>query len=293
MNWIFKSLLHKISFHWMVGYIESTICYVEGNNIIMYSYEGKIIVITGASGGIGAEIACLVAERGAIPILLARRSDKLAEVGSRIAGEKGLFTVDVTSNEQVTLAVDQILEKYGTIDVWINNAGFGLFEYVQDMSMDRFEELMEVNYYAVVRCTKAVLSHMLRVRSGHIINVASVAGKIGTPKAAAYSASKHAVIGFTNSIRAELADSGIRVSLLNPGPIDTPFFDISDPQGHYKKNIQRYMLKPETVALAMTQLIQSGKADMTLPFSAAFGAKLLQIFPNWLSGIAGRLLNKK
>ncbi len=204
-----------------------------------------------------------------------------------------MFTIDVTSHEQVTTAVEQIIEKYGVIDVWINNAGFGLFESVQDMSMDRFEQLMEVNYYAVVRCTKAVLPYMLRLKRGHIINVASVAGKIGTPKAAGYSASKHAVLGFTNSIRAELADSGIQVSSLNPGPIDTPFFDISDPQGHYKKNIQQYLLKPETVAIAMARLIQTGKAEITLPLSASIGAKILQLFPNWLSGVAGRLLNKK
>lgn len=276
----------------MVGLIESAFFCAE-RRFTLYTYKNKIIVITGASGGIGAEIACLVAERGAIPILLARRADKLAEVGARIAGEKGLFTVDVTSNEQVTEAVEQITQKYGTIDVWINNAGFGLFEYVQDMSMDRFEQLMEVNYYAVVRCTKAVLPHMLRAKRGHIINVASVAGKVGTPKGAGYSASKHAVLGFTTSIRAELAGTGIRVSSLNPGPVDTPFFDISDPQGYYKKNIQHYLLKPETVALAMLRLIQSGKADVTLPLSAALGTKLLQLFPNWLSDIAGRLLNRK
>jgi short-subunit dehydrogenase len=204
-----------------------------------------------------------------------------------------LYTLDVTNNEQVAVVVEQIIEKYGKIDVWINNAGFGLFENVQDMSMDRFEQLMEVNYYAVVRCTKAILPHMLRAKKGHIINVASVAGKIGTPKGAGYSASKHAVLGFTNSIRGELASSGIKVSSLNPGPVDTPFFEISDPQGYYKNKIKRYLLQPETVAKAMLRLIETGKADITLPLSAAFGAKLLQLFPNWLAGIAGKLLNKK
>jgi len=238
-------------------------------------------------------MARLFALRGAIPILLARRADKLAEVGAQITSEKGLFTVDVTNNDQVSVAVEQIIENYGIIDVWINNAGFGLFEYVQDMSMDRFEQLMEVNYYAVVRCTKAVLPHMLREKQGHIINVASVAGKIGTPKSAGYSASKHAVLGFTNSIRAELINTGIRVSSLNPGPIDTPFFDNSDPQGNYKKKIQSYLLTPEAVAHAMERLIISGKADITLPFMAAWGVKLIQLFPNLLSGIAGKLLNKK
>jgi len=86
-------------------------------------------------------MARLFALRGAIPILLARRADKLAEVVAQITSEKGLFTVDVTNNDQVSAAVEQIIENYGIIDVWINNAGFGLFEYVQDMSMDRFEQL--------------------------------------------------------------------------------------------------------------------------------------------------------
>jgi short-subunit dehydrogenase len=256
-------------------------------------YKGAVIVITGASGGIGAEVARLVAARGAIPILLARRADKLAEVGATIKGEKGLYTADVTDKARMIEVVEEVIEKYGKIDIWINNAGFGQFDNVLDMSMDQFEQLMRVNYYAVVHCTKAVLPHMLRVRKGQIINVASVAGKIGTPKGAGYSASKHAVIGFTNSLRGELAGSGIKVSTLNPGPVDTPFFEISDPHGHYKNRIERYMLQPHTVANAMLRLIETGKADMTIPLSASWGAKLLQLFPNGLASIAGKLLNKK
>jgi short-subunit dehydrogenase len=255
--------------------------------------QDNIIVITGASGGIGAETACLVAKHGAVPILLARRTDKLAEVGARIPGKKGLYTVDVTDDIQVSDVVNQVIKDYGRIDIWINNAGFGLISHVTDMPMDSFKRLMEVNYYALVRCTKAVLPYMLREKKGHIINVASVAGKIGTPKAAGYSASKHAVLGFTNSLRAELSGTGVKVSSMNPGPVDTPFFDTSDPEGHYKSNIQHYLLKPETVAHAMLRLIKTGKAEMTIPFSALIGIKLVQLFPNWLSGIAGRMLNKK
>jgi short-subunit dehydrogenase len=257
------------------------------------SYKDAVIVITGASGGIGAEVAQLVAARGAIPILLARRADKLAEVGARIKGEKGLFTADVTDKDRIAEVVEEVIEKYGKIDIWINNAGFGQFENVLDMSMDQFEQLMRVNYYAVVHCTKAVLPHMLRAEKGQIINVASVAGKIGTPKGAGYSASKHAVLGFTNSLRGELAGSGVKVSTLNPGPVDTPFFEISDPHGHYKSRIERYMLQPLTVAKAMLRLIETGKADITIPLTASWGAKLLQLFPNGLASIAGKLLNKK
>lgn len=259
----------------------------------MRKLHGKVIVITGASSGLGAAIACLASERGAVPVLLARRTDKLAEVAERIHGESLTLTVDVTDELQVEDAVAQIINKYGRIDIWINNAGYGLFEYCIDTPMAGFEQLMEVNYFSVVRCTKAVLPHMLKEKKGHIVNVASIAGKIGTPKAAAYSASKHAVLGFTNSLRAELASEGIKVSAINPGPIDTPFFDIADPGGYYKKNIEWFMLKPEKVARAILDVMITGKAEISLPLTASWGARMLQLFPNWLSGVSARLLNKK
>jgi short-subunit dehydrogenase len=254
---------------------------------------GKIIVITGASSGIGAEMAVFLASKGAIPVLLARRADKLAEVALRIQGEYKSIFVDVTDGTQVQSAVDDILTQYSRIDIWINNAGVGAFESFMDMPFEGFERLMDVNYFSIVRCTKAVLPAMLQAGSGHIINVVSVAGKIGTAKATAYSASKHAALGFTNSLRAELASTKIKVSSVNPGPIDTPFFDIADPEGNYKKNVSWYMLSPEQVTYAIWNIIRTGKAEITLPFSASFGAKLLHLFPNLLSSIANRLLNRK
>jgi len=261
--------------------------------MIMRTISGKIVIVTGASSGVGAVLAARLAELGAIPVLIARRADKLAEAAARIHGEKMMIEADVTNNDQVLSAVGQVLGKYGRIDALVNNAGAGVFENFLDMPIDGFERLMDVNYLSVVRFTKAVLPHMIAAGGGHIINVISVAGKVGTAKATAYSASKHAALGLTNGLRAELAGTGVRVSAVNPGPIDTPFFDIADPSGNYKRNVEWYMLKPEQVAAAVCRMLASGKAEITMPLTASLGAKALQLFPNLLSGIAGRLLNRK
>jgi short-subunit dehydrogenase len=255
--------------------------------------KGRVIAVTGASSGIGAHLAVELAAQGAIPVLIARRVDLLMEVADRIPGEKLYLQADVTDSQQVEQAVQMIIKHYGRIDGWVNNAGAGNFKAVLEMPIEEFEQQLAINYISVVRCTKAVLPHMLKAGQGHIVNVVSVAGKIGTAKSSGYSASKHAALGFTNSLRAELIGTGIRVSSVNPGPIDTPFFDIADPDGSYKKNVEWFMLKPERVAKSICRALSSGKAEITMPWTASAGAKLLQVFPNLLAGVAGKLLNKK
>jgi len=255
--------------------------------------KDKIIVITGASSGLGAEVALLSAELGAIPILLARSLDKLKEISAKINGKHDLFQLDVTSVEEVNQVMNKIIEKYQKIDILINNAGFGSFDYFLNASIDTYERMMDVNYMGMVRCTKAVIPHMLQRKSGHIINVASVAGKLATPKSAGYSATKFAVIGFSNSIRQELREKGIVVSTFNPGPIDTPFFDIADPSGHYKKNIKGLMLTPQKAASKMIQLMKQQRTEMVLPFLAKIGVQLQCIFPKTFDRLLGNALDKK
>jgi short-subunit dehydrogenase len=255
--------------------------------------KGKIIAITGASSGIGEVMAREFANAGAVPVLLARSIDKLEAIAKTLPGKQAFYRMDVRSDEQVTETVRQIAETFGRIDVWINNAGYGVFEKLQDASMDTLQDMMDVNYLGTARCTKAVLPFMLSAGAGHIVNVASMAGKIGTPKATAYSATKHAVLGFTNSLRMELAGTGIQVTAVNPGPIATSFFDRADPTGAYVANVKAFMLKPERVARAIVDAVRTGKAEVNLPYSAAFGVKLLQLFPGLLGGIALRMLSKK
>lgn len=255
--------------------------------------KGKIAVITGASSGLGAEIARQLAEKGAVPLLLARDKAKLQQVTDQLAVTAYSYFLDITDDAAVEEVFRNIFKEHGRIDILINNAGFGIFNTFLDAPLNQFKEMMDVNYMGIVRCTKAVLPHMLRQGSGHIVNIASMAGKIGSAKSTAYAASKHAVLGFTNSLRAELVGTGVRLTAVNPGPIDTPFFDIADPKGNYVKNISWMMLKPEKVAHKSIQAIEKNKSEVNLPFISAAGTKLFHLFPRLFERTAYKILNKK
>ncbi|CAG7647574.1 SDR family NAD(P)-dependent oxidoreductase [Paenibacillus allorhizosphaerae] len=257
------------------------------------SFEGKIAVITGASSGIGALMAQMLAARGAIPILMARSERKLAEVAGTIKGTHDVYVLDVTSADQVAQTMEKVIAGHGRIDILINNAGYGVFEPFVTASLDEFEQMMDVNYMGTVRCTKAVLPHMLKRGSGHIVNIASMAGKIGSAKSSGYSATKHAVLGMTNCLRQELVGTGVHLSAVNPGPIDTPFFDKADPSGNYVKNVKWFMLKPERVAAQVLAAIERRIPEVNTPLMAASGVKLYQLFPRLFDRIAYKLLNKK
>lgn len=255
--------------------------------------QGKVVFISGASSGIGALTAQKLAAKGAIPILTGRSEEKLRQAAAGIAGRKAIYTMDVRNLEQVEQAVRAAVTEFGRIDIVLNNAGYGKFDYFEDAPVRDFEEMMDTNYMGIVRCTKAVIPYMLKQRSGHIVNIASMAGKLGTSKSTGYSATKHAVLGFTNALRMELKDKGIMVSAVNPGPIDTPFFELADPQGTYVKNVRWFMMKPEYVADQIVRVMERRTAEVDLPRSAGIGIKLYQLFPRLADRISGRLLNRK
>lgn len=238
-------------------------------------------------------MAIRLAERGAIPVLTGRNVERLKEISAAIKGKNAYYSMDVTDNEQVKKTIDAVIAKYGKIDVLLNNAGYGQFEDFMSMPVESFEKMMDTNYLGIVRCTKAVIPHMAKQRSGHIVNIASLAGKLGTAKSTSYTATKHAVLGFTNSLRMELRGQGIQVSAVNPGPIDTPFFSLADPSGSYVKNVSWFMMKPEYVVKGIIRLIERRKAELDLPKSAALGIKLYQLLPRTIDRLFGSLLNRK
>lgn len=259
----------------------------------MFTFQGKIVLITGASSGIGALMAQKLADRGAIPILSARSVDKLQDLQSQIHGTSRIIPMDVTSEQQVNDAVAAIIQEFGRIDILINNAGYGVFETFLDTPISEFEKMMDVNYMGIVRCTKAILPHMTAAGQGHIVNIASLAGKIGSAKSSSYNATKHAVLGLTNALRQELYGTHIYVTAINPGPIDTPFFEKADPGGQYVQNVKRFLLKPEKVVDSMMKAIERRKAEVNLPFAGAAGIKLYQLFPRLADKFAYKLINKK
>ncbi|MHA6485248.1 SDR family NAD(P)-dependent oxidoreductase [Paenibacillus sp. strain BS8-2] len=255
--------------------------------------NGKVVLITGASSGIGALTAALLARRGAIPVLTGRNETRLAKTAASIEGDCVYYVMDVTDMVQVENVVSRVIEKYGRIDVLLNNAGYGQFQTFDKMPVASFEDMMDTNYMGIVRCTKAVLPHMREQGSGHIVNIASMAGKIGSAKSTSYTATKHAVLGFTNSLRMELRSEGIAVSAINPGPIDTEFFEIADPSGSYTKNVSWFMMKPAYVAKAIVRVIERQRTELDLPHAAGFGIKMYGLFPRIADRMFGGLFNRK
>lgn len=255
--------------------------------------KNKVIAVTGASSGIGALIAQRLSDEGAVVILAGRSMERLREAGSRLKGPHELVVMDVQDPHQVDSVLKEAFRKHGRIDVLVNNAGYGKFEAFLDMPASEFEDMMDVNYMGIVRCTQAVLPGMLERGDGQIVNIASMAGKIGTAKSTAYSATKHAVLGLSNALRQELRHTGITVSTVNPGPIDTPFFSLADPSGGYVKNVGWLMMKPEYVAEQVVKLIIKRKEELNLPRLAAVGIRLYQLFPRFADRVSHRWMNQK
>ncbi|SDY48858.1 SDR family oxidoreductase [Bacillus sp. 166amftsu] len=259
--------------------------------------QEKVIVITGASSGIGEQVAMQIAAEGAIPVLIARTEEKLRVLAGKIKTTYNTpcyyYVLDVSKETEVNTVFAKILADAGQIDILVNNAGFGIFKTFEEATMVEVKDMFEVNVFGLVACTKAVLSHMLEKDSGQIINIASLAGKIATPKSSAYAATKHAVLGFTNSLRMELSSTNIYVTAINPGPIDTNFFDIADQSGTYVKNMGRYMLKPTYVAEQIVKVMRTKKREVNLPKWMNIGPKLFALFPGLFERVAGKSLSKK
>ncbi|MED4400823.1 SDR family oxidoreductase [Metabacillus fastidiosus] len=257
----------------------------------------NLVVITGASSGIGEKIAIECAKQGAYPILLARRVERLEKISREI--EKtykvpcSYYALDVQKIEEIQIVFEKIEREIGTIDILVNNAGFGIFNHAIDATTDEMRAMFEVNVFGLIESTKAVLPKMIERRKGHIINIASQAGKLATPKSSIYAATKHAVLGFTNSLRMELKDENIFVTAVNPGPIRTNFFDIADEGGDYMKNIDRWMLDPNKVAEKIVKAMMTPKREINLPGWMGLGSTIYQIMPGFVELIGGKAFLKK
>ncbi|MEX0750436.1 MAG: SDR family oxidoreductase [Dehalococcoidia bacterium] len=191
--------------------------------------EGAVVIVTGASAGIGRETALAFARRGSHLSLAARREDRLHDLSRRIdrIGVQTLVVpTDVGRAADVERMVRATVERFGRIDVLVNNAGFGFSGTIEETTEADMRELMDVNYMGAFNATRAVLPHMRRQRQGHIVNVASVVGKLAFPFHGAYSATKFAMIGMTESLRGELDGSGVTATVVLPGSTRTEFFDV-------------------------------------------------------------------
>lgn len=258
--------------------------------------HGKTILITGASGGLGEQLAYQCAANGAHLILVARSYEKLKKIQEELRKKhRTLVTIhklDVGNTEEIKSFFAQLGNKQ-RIDVLINNAGFGIFKNALDITVEETENMFRVNVLGLIAMTKMVLPKMVSQNSGHIINIASQAGKISTPKSSIYSATKKAVLGFSDSLRMEVRDAGIFVTTVNPGPIATNFFNIADESGKYLENVGRWVLKPEDVAAQIVKKIFTPTREINLPRLMNAGSVLYNLFPSIVETVGKKAFFKK
>jgi len=240
--------------------------------------NGKTVVITGASSGIGRAVALEMSRRGANVVLAARRAELLEHVAvqCRASGVTALaVAADVTRREDCL----RLLAAAGDVDVLVNNAGFGVFAAIAEADPADLHAMMETNYFGMVNCTQAALPGMLARGIGTIVNVASIAGIMGYARMGGYCASKFAMIGFTEALRDEVLSRGVRVALVCPGTTETEFFEKAE-RG-LMPGASRLILavSPERVARAVCDAAEDGRYRRILPVFAAFYMRLKEAFP--------------
>ena len=183
--------------------------------------KDKVAIITGASSGIGYATALALSKAGAKVAVGARRTDKLEQLENEIkknGGDVLSQKLDVTQRTDCDGIVKQTIKKWGVVDILVNNAGLMPLSFVKNLKIDEWDQMIDVNIKGVLYCTAAVLPHMREAKSGHIINISSVAGRIVFPAGSVYCATKHAVTAFSEGLRQELSPrNNIRVTTIEPG----------------------------------------------------------------------------
>jgi NADP-dependent 3-hydroxy acid dehydrogenase YdfG len=226
--------------------------------------DGKVIVITGASSGIGASLAELVSGKGARVALLARREKELRAVAAHCGADALPLTADVTRREDVERALAATLARFDHVDVWVNNAGRGITRPVSELTDEDFDEMMLVNAKSALYGMQAVLPHFKERGSGHIINVSSMLGRLPYFIArSAYSAAKHALNSLTANLRMELREKypGIHVTSMHPGVVATEFGVHARHGGPDSRNIPGGQTA-EDVAKLIAEVIEHPRADV-------------------------------
>lgn len=221
----------------------------------MRGVAGRVCVVTGASSGIGEATARALAAAGAQVVLAARRKDRLADLAEEI-GRMGRKALPVRCDVSVPADVERLAAEtertFGRCDVLVNNAGVpggGSFE---ELTMEQIERVTAVDYLGVLRCTKIFLPMVLEAR-GHIVNVASIAGRYAIPGSPVYTAAKHAIVGLSESLYQELAPRGVMVTSVNPGLVATEGFPMTELlRGPYR----RFVMKPERIAAVIVEVIR-------------------------------------
>lgn len=236
----------------------------------MNQMQNKVVIITGASSGIGRALAREYAQRGARLVLGARRLDRLKELEQELKNTE-ILTVktDVSVESECKNLIERAIETFGQIDVLINNAGISMRAIFEDMDLDVMKRVMDVNFYGTVFCTKYALPHLLKTK-GSLVGIISIAGHVGLPGRTAYAASKFAVRGFLDTIRIENLHKGLHVLVAAPGFTASEVRKAAltadgNQQGETPRN-EGNMMSAETCAKHIAVAVKKRKRELILTF---------------------------
>lgn len=256
----------------------------------MSFWQDKVALVTGGSSGLGRAIADAFASAGARVVIVgleaeavAAAADQMRQSGCDVLG----IHADITRQDQVDSLFAQTLERFGRLDVLVNNAGRSMRGKVLDTTPEQFRELMELNLIALVRCTRAAVPHLLRQR-GHVVNIGSLAAKSAARWVGAYPATKFAVAAYSQQMRLELGPQGLHVLLVCPGPIARhdprlyPLEGLEDVPERARRpgaGVQVQAIRPEKLARAILRACERRRAELVIPGKARWLFALSQLWP--------------
>lgn len=256
-----------------------------------YDLSGKTVLITGGSRGLGLVMARQLLQAGARVAICARDGDELERARTELAQPDQqvlTLTCDVTDQAQVEQLIQQVRNQFGPIDILINNAGTDIVGPLETLTMQDYDDLMRLHFWAPLYTTYAVLPEMQQRQAGRIVNISSIGGKTASPHMVAYCASKFALVGLSEGMRTELAKDGIAVTTVCPGFIHTGVVDHAIMKGQHRKEYTWFSIgdslpllsaSAEQVARATIAGLRRGAAEVVVPFPTWFAVKFYGLFP--------------
>ena len=249
--------------------------------------DPRVVVVTGASSGIGQAASRMFAARGCRVALVARRRERLDRLRDELVaagGEALALQADLTAEDETDAVLPKVVETWGRLDVLVNNAGYGVQQRFEDMPPEAVARMFRLNVLSAMALSRAALGPMRASGGGSIVNVASVGGVVAHPLNVAYCASKHALVGFSKSLRLECLGTGVRVTAVCPGSTRTEFFDVAKRDIPFDGMIERWSVPPEKVARAIVRAADGNRALVFPTWSAWF----LFFADRWLSPLSQR-----